>query len=254
MEETTIENLAQDMRQLRSMIATHINNPFGHPTADATTIDKIGFANAYGFVEKSQIAQALGVPKYIADDTNVLSLKPGYYKCYKPAGLPNDIATQGRVWIIDVNYPLDSKDLGLITVLNDLGSKFVAVRNYQGDWHWLRYGDQLKFGSDLADGGSRYTVLHLENKLQVHVHADLDVTIAPQSVKLFGTGYPGSLWRREWQSGKVEDALYVSGIGKAGGMYLPIQAWFGPSLTIANPNNHTIDHVSADFRYELEKY
>lgn len=254
MAETTIENLAQEVRQLRSMIATHINNPFGHPTADGTVVDKTGFAGEYGFVVKTQISQALGAPRYLEDNTNVFDLKPGYYKCYKPAGLPSGISTQSRVWIIDVNYALDARDLGLITVSNDFGSKLVAARDLQGSWHWLRYGDKLKFGSDLADSGSRYTVLHLENKLQVHVHADLNVTIAPQSVKAFNAAYPGSLWREEWRSGQLDDALYVSGIGKAGGKYLPIQAWFGPSLTISNPNSSTLDHVSADFRYELEKF
>lgn len=254
MAETTIENLAQEVRQLRSIVSTHINNPHGHPTADGTVVNKIGHAADYGFVAQKQIAQALGWPTFVADDTNVFSLKPGYYRCNKPAGLPSGITTPARAWTIDVNYPLSANDLGLITATSDSAGKFTAIRDSQGNWRWLRYGDQHTFGTDLAATGSWYTILHFENKMEIHVHADLDTTIAPQNVKMFETGYSGSLWLPGWKSGKLDDALYVSGIGKSGSKYLPIQAWFGPSLTISNPNSDTINHVSADFRYDLERF
>lgn len=253
MAETTIENLAQEVRQLRSMIATHINNPFGHPTADGTVVDKTGFAGEYGFVAKTQIAQALGAPRYLADDTNIFSLKPGYYKCYKPAGLPSGIATQSSVWIIDVNYPVDAMDLGLITVSNDVGSKLVAARDRQGNWHWLRYGDKLKFGGDLANSGSYYTLIHTENKIQVHCHIDVETTLSKNSYKRLSNPYPSSLWLPEWDV-KMESGINVVGSAYTGNTYQPVQLWFNPSLYVVNYSSVDLTHVWGDFRYDLDKF
>lgn len=252
----TIENLAQNLRTDEALIKTHLNNQFAHPTADPLDMTKIGYANARGFVSKSQIGQALGIPRYLPDNTDVFSLDPGYYKCYKLKGLPDNVSTKGRVWIIKVNYPLDNHDLGLITVTNEVGSALVAARSRGGTWYWLRYGDKLKFGEDLANNNSYYTLIHTENKMQVHIHIDFDINVSKFSYKHVSIPYPGSLWLPEWNVGNMTTGLVAQGSGfsSSGNSYRPVQMWFDASLYIINQNDVDINHVWGDFRYELDKF
>ena len=249
----TIENLAQNLRGDEALIKTHLNNPFAHPIADPLDMTKTGYANGHGFVSRSQIGQALGIPRYLPDDTDVFSLDPGYYKCYKLKGLPDNVSTKGRVWTIKVNYPLDNHDLGLITVTNEVGSVLVAARSNEGTWYWLRYGDKLKFGGDLANSNSYYTLIHAENKMQVHIHIDFEVNVSKFSYKHISTPYPGSLWSPEWD-GTMTNGLSVEGSAYSGNSYKPIQMWFESSLYIINYNDVDINHVWGDFRYDLNKF
>ena len=249
----TIENLAQNLRSDEALIKTHLNNPFAHPIADPLDVTKTGRANAHGFVSKKQIGQALGMPWYLPDDTNVFSLDPGYYKCYKPKGLPDNVSTTGRVWTIKVNYPLDAHDLGLITVTNEVGSALVAARSREGTWSWLRYGDKLKFGGDLANSNSYYTLIHAENKIQVHCHIDVETNLSKNSYKRLSNPYPGSLWLPEWNV-KMESGINVAGSAYTGNTYQPVQLWFNPALYIVNYSSVDLTHVWGDFRYELDKF
>ncbi len=248
----TIENLAQNLRADEALIKTHLNNPFAHKIADPLDISKTGYANSYGFVSRKQIGQALGMPWYVPDNTDIFSLDPGYYKCYKPKGLPSNATTKSSVWTIDVNYPLDSSDAGIITVTNDLGSKLVAVRR-GGTWNWLRYGDKLKFGGDLANSNSYYTLIHAENKIQIHIHIDVETNVSKNSYKIIGTAYPGSLFLPEW-SADMNKGLTVQGSGFSGSAYKPVQLWFTPALYVINYNDIDLTHVWGDFRYELDKF
>lgn len=249
----TIENLAQNLRVDEALIKTHLNNQFAHPIADPLDMTKIGYANDHGFVSKSQIGQALGIPRYLPDNTDVFSLDPGYYKCYKLKGLPDNVSTKGRVWIIKVNYPLDNHDLGLITVTNEVGSALVAARSREGTWYWLRYGDKLKFGGDLANSNSYYTLIHTENKIQVHIHIDFEVNVSKYSYKHVANPYPGSLWLPEW-NGVMTNGLNIEGSAHSGNSYKPVQLWFDSSLFIINDNDVDINHVWGDFRYDLNKF
>lgn len=249
----TIENLAQNLRADEALIKTHLNNPFAHPIADPLDMTKIGYANGHGFVSRSQIGQALGIPRYLPDNTDVFSLDPGYYKCYKLKGLPDNVSTKGRVWTIKVNYPLDNHDLGLITVTNEVGSALVAARSNEGNWYWLRYGDKLKFGGDLANSNSYYTLIHTENKIQVHIHIDFDINVSKFSYKHISTPYPGSLWLPEW-NGSMNNGLNIEGSAYSGNSYKPIQIWFDASLYIINYNDVDINHIWGDFRYDLNKF
>lgn len=251
----TIENLAQNLRTDEALIKTHLNNQFAHPIADPLDISKIGYANEHGFVSRSQIGQALGIPRYLPNDTDIFSLDPGYYKCYKPKGLPDNISTKAYAWMIKVNYPLDVHDMGLITVTNEFGSKLVAAR-HAGNWRWLRYGDKLKFGGDLPNNNSYYTLIHAENKIQVHIHIDFDINVSKYSYKHISTPYPGSLWSPEWNLGDMTKGLVAQGSGfsSSGNSYRSVQMWFDASLYIVNYNDVDIDHVWGDFRYELDKF
>lgn len=248
----TIENLAQNLRTDEALIKTHLNNPFAHPIADPLDMSKTGHANGHGFVSKKQVGQALGMPWYLPDDTDIFSLDPGYYKCYKPKGLPSNVTTKSNVWIIDVNYNLDSSDAGIITVTNELGSKLVAVR-HDRTWSWLRYGDKLKFGGDLANSNSYYTLIHAENKIQVHCHIDVETNLSKNSYKRLSNPYPGSLWLPEWNA-KMESGINVAGSAYTGNTYQPVQLWFNPSLYIVNYSGVDLTHVWGDFRYELDKF
>lgn len=251
----TIENLAQNLRTDEALIKTHLNNQFAHPIADPLDMSKIGYANEHGFVSRSQIGQALGIPRYLPNDTDIFSLDPGYYKCYKPKGLPDNISTKAYAWMIKVNYPLDVHDMGLITVTNEFGSKLVAAR-HAGKWSWLRYGDKLKFGGDLPNNNSYYTLIHAENKIQVHIHIDFDINVSKYSYKHISTSYPGSLWSPEWNLGDMTKGLVAQGSGfsSSGNSYRSVQMWFDASLYIVNYNDVDIDHVWGDFRYELDKF
>ena len=250
----TIENLAQNLRSDEALIKTHLNNPFAHPIADPLDMSKTGYANAHGFVSRKQIGQALGMPWYLPDNTDIFSLDPGYYKCYKPKGLPDNISIRGSVWTIKVNYPLDSRDAGLITATDEFGSQLVAVR-HAGNWNWLRYGDKVKFGGDLANSNSYYTLIHAENKIEVHIHIDVETNISKSSYKSLGTSYPGSLFLPEW-SADMEKGLTVQGgaFSSSSNAYKPVQLWFTPALYVINYNDIDIDHVWGDFRYELDKF
>lgn len=247
----TIENLAQNLRTDEALIKTHLNNQFAHPIADPLDMSKIGYANEHGFVSRSQIGQALGIPRYLPNDTDIFSLDPGYYKCYKPKGLPDNISTKAYAWMIKVNYPLDVHDMGLITVTNEFGSKLVAAR-HAGNWRWLRYGDKLKFEGDLANSNSYYTLIHTENKIQVHIHIDFEVNVSKYSYKHVPNPYPGSLWLPEW-NGVMSNGLNFEGSAYSGKSYKPVQLWFDPSLFIINDNDVDINHVWGDFRYDLNK-
>ncbi|OTF89028.1 hypothetical protein A8C46_08495 [Ligilactobacillus salivarius] len=248
----TIENLAQNLRADEALIKTHLNNPFAHPIADPFNMSKEGYAISYGFVSRQQIGQALGIPWYLPDNTDIFSLDPGYYKCYKPKGLPDNISIRGSVWTIKVNYPLDSRDAGLITATDEFGSQLVAVR-HSGNWNWLRYGDKVKFGGDLANSASYYTLIHTENKIQVHCHIDIETNVTKNSYKSLSNPYPGSLWLPEWSGGRMEDGLSTTGVGKGSG-FKSVQMWFNPLLYIINYNDIDINHVWGDFRYELDKF
>ena len=247
----TIENLAQNLRSDEALIKTHLNNPFAHPIADPFNISKEGYAINYGFVSRKQIGQALGMPWYLPDNTDIFSLDPGYYKCYKPKGLPDNISTKAYAWMIKVNYPTDSSDVGIITVTNELGSELVAVR-HAGNWSWLRYGDKVKFGGDLANSASYYTLIHAENKIQVHIHIDFETTVSKGSYKSFSNPFAGSLWLSEW-NGEMVNGLSTTGAGKGSG-FKSVQLWFAPALYVINYNDIDINHVWGDFRYELEKF
>lgn len=249
----TIENLAQNLRVDEALIKTHINNQFAHPIADPLDMSKIGYANGHGFVARSQIGQALGIPRYLPDNTDVFSLDPGYYKCYKLKGLPDNVSTKGRVWTIKVNYPLDNHDLGLITVTNEVGSALVAARSREGTWYWLRYGDKVKLGEDLANNNSYYTLIHTENKMQVHIHIDFDINVSKFSYKHMSISYPGSLWLPGW-NGSMNNGLNIEGSAHSGDSYKPVQLWFDSSLYIINYNDVDINHIWGDFRYELDKF
>lgn len=249
----TIENLAQNLRTDEALLKAHLNNPFAHPIADPLDMTKTGYANGHGFVSRSQIGQALGIPRYLPDNTDFFSLDPGYYKCYKLKGLPDNVSTKGRVWTIKVNYPLDNHDLGLITVTNEVGSALVAARSNEGNWYWLRYGDKLKFGGDLASSASYYTLIHAENKIQVHIHIDFEINVSKYSYKHISTPYPGSLWLPEWNS-SMTNGLNVEGSAYSGSSYKSIQMWFDSSLFIINDNDVDINHIWGDFRYELDKF
>lgn len=247
----TIENLAQNLRADEALLKTHLNNPFAHPIADPLDMSKIGYANAHGFVSRKQIGQALGIPSYLPDNTDIFSLDPGYYKCYKPKGLPDNISTKAYAWMIKVNYPTDSSDVGIITVTNELGSELVAVR-HSGNWSWLRYGDKVKFGGDLENSDSYYTLIHAENKIEVHIHIDFETTVSKGSYKSFSNPLGGSLWLPEW-NGEMTKGLSTTGVGKGTG-YKSVQLWFAPALYVINYNDIDINHVWGDFRYELEKF
>lgn len=249
----TIENLAQNLRTDEALIKTHLNNQFAHPIADPLDMTKIGYANGHGFVSRSQIGQALGIPRYLPDNTDVFSLDPGYYKCYKLKGLPDNVSTKGRIWMIKVNYPLDNHDSGLITVTNEVGSALVAARSRGGTWYWLRYGDKLKLGGDLANSNSYYTLIHTENKMQVHIHIDFEVNVSKYSYKHIPNPYPGSLWLPEW-NGEMTNGLSIEGSAYSGNSYKSIQMWFDPSLYIINDKDVDINHVWGDFRYDLNKF
>lgn len=247
----TIENLAQNLRADEALIKTHLNNPFAHPIADPFNNSKEGYVINYGFVSRKQIGQALGIPWYLPDNTDIFSLDPGYYKCYKPKGLPDNISIRGSVWTIKVNYPLDSRDAGLITATDEFGSQLVAVR-HSGNWNWLRYGDKVKFGGDLANSASYYTLIHTENKIEVHIHIDFEATVSKGSYKSFSNPYPGSLWLPEW-NGEMVNGLSTTGVGKGSG-FKSVQLWLAPALYVINYNDIDINHVWGDFRYELEKF
>lgn len=249
----TIENLAQNLRTDEALIKTHLNNQFAHPIADPLDMSKIGYANGHGFVARSQIGQALGIPRYLPDNTDVFSLDPGYYKCYKLKGLPDNVSTKGRIWLIKVNYPLDNHDSGLITVTNEVGSALVAARSREGTWYWLRYGDKVKLGEDLANNNSYYTLIHTENKMQVHIHIDFDINVSKFSYKHMSISYPGSLWLPGW-NGSMNNGLNIEGSAHSGDSYKPVQLWFDSSLYIINYNDVDINHIWGDFRYELDKF
>lgn len=250
----TIENLAQNLRADEALIKTHLNNPFAHPIADPFNMSKEGYAINYGFVSRKQIGQALGMPWYVPDNTDIFSLDPGYYKCYKPKGLPDNISTKAYAWMIKVNYPTDSSDVGIITVTNELGSELVAVR-HSGNWSWLRYGDRINFQTDELKNQKKtwYSLIHAENKILVHIHIDLDITIGSLSLKTIGTSYPGLLWSKGWDGVTENGANQPCTVKFEDGTYGVGQLYFTPSLIIANPNSKNVTKVWSDIFYEIEK-
>lgn len=251
----TIENLAQNLRADEALLKTHLNNPFAHPIADPLNMNKTGFANGFGFVSKSQIGQALGVPKFIPNDTNLFDLKAGFYKCYKPAGLPTNIETTGYIWFINVLTPTDSNDSGMIIATNDKNSEIIATKNAYGEWGWLRYGDRINFQTDDLKNQKKtwYSLIHAENKILVHIHIDLDISIGSFSLKSLGTGYPGSLMMKGWDGVTDNGVNQPCMVKLEDGSYGVGQLHFTPTLIISNPNSKTVTKVWSDIFYEIEK-
>lgn len=250
----TIESLAQDVRQLRSLVATHLNNPYAHNVINPQALPTDGTIDSTGFVNRNDFLQALGSPLHKSDGTDIFSLPAGFYKCYKPSGLPDKITTTGSVWFISVKKSTESSDYGLITIRNEFNQSYTAYL-HNSSWSWLQAAEKQSLGGDLANTNCWYTVWHVENKMVVHVHVDLVCNVDANSYKTFGTTFPSGLVLSDWKSGKSEDFLWKSGVANSNGFYEPISLAFGGgALYVVNTTAKTLTRAYGDFNYELEKH
>lgn len=215
---TTVEALEQKINKLSATITNLQNNPYAFPVIDAENTS--GFMNRAGFVRRSEHLQALGLPQYLSDNTDILTLEAGFYKCHHPINLP-DTKVKSDPWYIRVLKPRDSEDpsSGFLILTATTGAEYYAKRE-KGKWIWQLIEEQVPFPSTgdiykaTNDGVSRsyYSYLMMQTHALIHFHFDMDVSINSKSYKVFSDGgLPGHTWISWGDSDKTENKMPVPG-------------------------------------------
>lgn len=251
----TIENLEQQVRLLQAKLNIHLNNPAAHRQIDPLSTEKVGYAADNGFVNRDQLAQAMGMPRYVAEGTSVFSLPTGFFKCYQPTDMPATANTKNKIaWFIQVNKPNEDDDPtnGQIIAINSFGATYFAHRIATG-WAWSRYEDKTQLGEGLTN--SWYSTMHFAEKIMVHIHVDIKLTLPSRSYSSnLATAFPKSLWKNDWD-GSTDKADPISAVAMKGNTYIgSIVALFGPSISILNTTDQAIDRVIFDHYYEIDNY
>lgn len=258
---TTVEALEQKINKLSATITNLQNNPYAFHVIDAE--DTSGFMNAAGFVSRREHLQALGLPRYLSDNTDILTLEAGFYKCYHPINLP-DTKVKSNPWYIRVLKARDSEDSnsGFLILTATSGAEYYAKRE-KGKWIWQVIDEQVSFPSNgdiykaTNDGVSRsyYSYLMMQTHALIHFHFDVDVSINPKSYKvLYDGGLPGHTWLSWADSAKTENKMPVPGMAICDGLYEPAFAVFGPELYIFNSTDRTMTRFKAELYVEADKY
>lgn len=258
---TTVEALEQKLNKLEATVTNLQNNPYAFHKVSVDGED--GFINRAGFVDQIEHRQALGLPTHLPDNTDILTLEAGFYKCYHPVNLP-DIKVQSSPWYIRVLKPRDSEDSnsGFLILTAKSGVEYYAKRE-KGKWLWQMIDEQVPFPSNgdiykaTSDGVSRsyYSSLLMQSRVLTHFHFDLDVNINPESYQNFmDGGLSGHLWTSWIDDQKTENKMPVPGVSINNGLYRPAFAVFGPQLIIFNSSDTIMTRFKADLYVENDKY